>query len=167
MKNANIDVVILLAHSSHVTQPLDVVAFGSMTAFERRMGAPGNHLELLKRLRSALNTSMNFENIESSFRKAGTYPLDQERVITNPMVFPSESLPKPKPRRNTVNINAQAITTEAKILELAETQASMGSSRKRYSEAEAPEKRESTPRQYKCRICGVGGYNARTCNGKQ
>ena len=89
-KSHNIIPVGLPAHSSHITQPLDVGFFGPLKrAYGRELEmfikAHVNHItkvEFFLALHTAYQRAMTKENIKAGFRGAGLIPFNPEAVIS-------------------------------------------------------------------------------------
>jgi hypothetical protein len=89
-KDHNIITLCLPAHSSHITQPLDVGCFGPLKrAYGREINAfikaHINHItkvEFLIAFKAAYKASMTESNIKGGFRGAGLVPFDPQAVIS-------------------------------------------------------------------------------------
>jgi hypothetical protein len=89
-KTHNIITLCLPAHSSHITQPLDVGCFGPLKrAYGREINAfikaHINHItkvEFLIAFKAAYKASMIESNIKGGFRGAGLVPFDPQAVIS-------------------------------------------------------------------------------------
>ena len=89
-KEKNIITLCLPAHSSHLTQPLDVGCFSVLKrAYSRELEAfiraHVNHItktEFLLAFKTAHFRSMTVENIQASFRGAGLVPHDPQAVLS-------------------------------------------------------------------------------------
>jgi len=134
----HIFVAIIPAHSSHVTQPLDVVAFG---VFKSRIGKkkiPENYTRMLQTIHGALSESMVFDKLESSFERSGMYPLDLGHVINSDMVFedPTEEITTGR-----VSISNSIITNPGQLQEILNEISTQKLNRKKRSKAKNPVKR--------------------------
>ena len=89
-RKRNIELFQLPSHSSHITQPLDVAAFGCfkrcvtsvLTSFPARHGGkmPVKH-DVVEIIRDAWSMSFTVPQIRASFEGAGLWPVDMERAI--------------------------------------------------------------------------------------
>lgn len=135
LRHHNVRVIILPAHSSHITQPFDV---GLASPFKNFIWKAKGELPvyLEKKLRlctptarkrylavltiiDAWKSTAKIATICSAWEKSGLFPLNLQRVLDSPYVRPS--LPTDgaaPPVRNQVQINAMEVTTPAKLLEL-------------------------------------------------
>ena len=135
--NNNIRVIILPAHTSHVTQPFDV-SIARPFKIALRTTKESNPKWLQEKLAGLNDTARKrfvmvlaiidswkkaatTQNICSGWEKAGLYPLNKDRVLGSPYVRPSlpGDIPALDNQRNEVRINGMEITTVEKRVELA------------------------------------------------
>ena len=132
----NIRIIVLPAHTSHVTQPFDVcIASPFKAALARTKDSmPSwvftNIQTLTQTARKRFTTivavidawkkAATITNIKSAFEKTGIYPLNMQRVLTNKYVRQSTQGDAIAPinHQNRININAMEITTFQKRLEI-------------------------------------------------
>ena len=132
----NIRVIVLPAHTSHVTQPFDVSIAASFKIalrnskdsipqwMENKMRgfnqtARQRYMNIVAILDS-WNKAATIKNIKSGFEKAGLYPFNMQRVTSNKFV--RQSVPGDQNvvnQRNAIQINGIEITTFQKRLEIA------------------------------------------------
>ena len=133
----NIRVIILPAHTSHVTQPFDVsIARAFKIALRASKDSQPKWLQeklaglnetarkrylMVLAIIDAWKKAATTQNICSGWEKAGLYPINKERVLGSPYVRPSVpgDIPAPDNQRNEVRINGMEITTVEKRVELA------------------------------------------------
>jgi len=132
----NIRIIVLPAHTSHVTQPFDVaIAAPFKTALRNAKSNVPQWMErvvavLTKTARERYLTviriidswhkAATITNIKSGFEKAGIYPLNMQRVLDNKYVrksVPGENI-EAENQRNLIQINGMEITTFNKRLEI-------------------------------------------------
>ena len=132
----NIRVICLPSHSSHVTQPFDVVlARPFKTYFQKQVQIlPAWLEERLQNLNStakkrytrvlniidAWKQASISKNVCSAWEKSGLYPLNVNRVLSNPYVRETQEndVDKPENKRNQIEINGLEITSFEKRLEI-------------------------------------------------
>ena len=133
----HVRVIVLPAHSSHITQPFDVALAAPFKAYLRRAkdSIPQcirdkiQHLNptAQRRYIAVLNIidswkrAATISNISSAWAKAGIYPLNVDKVLQSPYVrkFLPEDVIAPEAQRNSITINAMELTTPEKLLEIA------------------------------------------------
>ena len=71
LHNLGVEVLQLPAHSSHITQPLDLVNFSDMKRKLRKIDASGSPTEVLGKAVHALEGATNSKNVRAGFRRAG------------------------------------------------------------------------------------------------
>ena len=99
-----IDLMVLPAHTSHKTQPLDVGIFGPLKAAMARLtdkAATYDHGRIPKdvwasQLAATRALSMTEHNIHVGWRETGLYPFRPDRLLKS---IPSASTPTPMPSR--------------------------------------------------------------------
>lgn len=144
---ADIDVLVLPAHTSHVTQPLDLCVFSLFKRYLRPLPeykdaetAPDKRYGLLKAAEHAFQMATCSRFIMKSFKRAGILPpnrmvvLGSDCVSKSPPPAKSSSTTPPKKKGNRINISNCIITdiieeVEAQI----EANKARSSSRKRTS----------------------------------
>ncbi|KAK5989582.1 MFS-type transporter clz9 [Cladobotryum mycophilum] len=112
-----IQLLYLPAHSSHITQPLDVGVFSPLKTYFRQntqgfasfeTSAPVQKQRFLQAYFQASNKAFSKINIKSGFRAAGVYPTNVERVlegVVNPKRPPSTPEPPTTPKRPRIKEN--------------------------------------------------------------
>jgi len=132
----NIRVIVLPAHTSHVTQPFDVaIAAPFKTALRNSKDSIPQWMQIklqglnptaqqrymnIVAILDSWKKSATIKNIKSGFEKAGIYPFNMQRVIGNKFV--RQSIPGDvvvDNHRNSIQINGIEITTFQKRLEIA------------------------------------------------
>lgn len=129
LKNAYIDVVTFVSHTSHICQPLDVLVFGIFKAALRRntisLPTAASQAErreiLVEAAKKALYWSLYCNNVTKSFRRSGVYPLNRERALQHPGVRmitdPEEGWQSPNTKihgkkRKAIDINCKILTSD-------------------------------------------------------
>ena len=131
----NVKLLVLPAHTSHVTQPFDV---GLASPMKREIRAlierPSTHMDnLIKHVQSetakqrvkivgaiinAWHRVATPTNCASAFAKAGIFPYDLEKVLQNKFVRQSDG-DEPEPPQRGILLNGLEITHNLKRLQLA------------------------------------------------
>lgn len=121
-RDANIDVIVLPAHTSHITQPLDLVVFG---VFKRRLNVFSEHkhaktaaekrIALLYATQFAWQQASAHWYITKSFRKGGVIPLDSSKLTTSDCVLKAPT-PLPLVEDATTKKNGPKIRISNSIL---------------------------------------------------
>ena len=158
--DANIDVAILPAHTSHVTQPLDVCFF---SIFKRRLvplidykhatTTAERRLALLKSAQLAFQSAACTYYIEKSFIRAGIIPLNRSKLLQSDCVLTTPKaeiitpgIPKKK-KSDLFKISNSILTDKVAILEEIEsTRAAAATPKKRkepFDESQAPNPKKS------------------------
>ena len=116
-QDANIDVVILPAHTSHITQALDLCVF---SVFKRNLHIRAEHkgahtasekrTALLTAAQLAFQTAMSHYYIKKSWRRAGIIPLDRNALLDHDCI-----LQVPPPSFPTTEASAQKKTASFNI----------------------------------------------------
>lgn len=129
-KEANIDVLVLPAHTSHITQPLDLCFFcifkrrlhplpgykGASTAAEKRVA-------LLTAAQFAVQQASATYYIDKSFYRAGISPLNRAKLMDSDCIIksPPSAFPlpptTPKKPSGRININCSILTDRIEELE--------------------------------------------------
>lgn len=101
-----IDVQCFVAHTSHIAQPLDRVVYSVFKRFFREQLNITAHMTAADMRRTVLTAAdIGFQKsllrcyIETAFRKAGLYPLDENQILSHEAVSisPPESTSPPTP----------------------------------------------------------------------
>ncbi len=121
LQAANVTFVILPAHSSHVTQPLDC---GVNRAFKKALGNKYKHPDsdslpelrkaLLEAAVSALESSLRHDVISKSFEECGLFPYNPQKLLSDPTKVTPAPLTPPAPSRPPIssrNISGRILTT--------------------------------------------------------
>jgi hypothetical protein len=113
---AKVDVVVLPAHTSHLTQPLDN---GVNASFKRHLAKcesipkkreMGTKAEFFfQSLEDAVDLAMDCLTVRSSFEKTGICPYDPDLVLNK---LPDKRDPVEQKRRSSIQISGQHITDE-------------------------------------------------------
>lgn len=158
-KDNNIDVVVIPAHTSHITQPLDLVFFA---IFKSQLRPSREYLDattqkarrmaMFMSARSAFYHACDMKNITDSFKRAGIWPLDPTRLMASDCLLradtPAPQVPDQatKTKANRINISNQIVTDMIDVLEAhEEAQIAKKNSKKRAAQAEnveAPPKKK-------------------------
>ena len=135
----NIRVIVLPAHTSHVTQPFDVAIAGPYKTFLKQQSlnipnwlhvristlcptAQKRYILVLSVIDSWKKAATTI-NIEAAWTKTGLYPFNPDIVKENKYVKKPEEIntnnpSAPTPKRNAIEINALELTTLTKRIEL-------------------------------------------------
>ena len=130
-----VQLVILPAHTSHVTQPFDVGLASPMKTKIRQLYDKPNHfvssvienttsmagkirVKIIGAIVNAWWTVATPGNCASAFSKAGIYPYKLETVLDNKFVRESQNDDQDAPERG-LRINSSVITTDQKRIEIA------------------------------------------------
>ncbi|KAJ3426477.1 tigger transposable element-derived protein [Anaeramoeba flamelloides] len=79
LAKANIQVAVIPAHSSHITQPLDRTTFSVFKNHLRKSTMETKLEKNLETILDCLQKSLTIKTIKSGFSRAGIYPLDFEK----------------------------------------------------------------------------------------
>ena len=152
-KDNNIDVLVLPAHTSHITQPLDLCFF---CVFKRRLHPLPEHknaataaekrIALLTAAQLSFQISSATYYINKSFERAGVKPLNRNRILDSdcilrsaPSAFPLPEI-APKKKNGRTNINNCVLTDRVEELREDETErAAVTNSKKRKSTSDNSE----------------------------
>jgi hypothetical protein len=117
LRNINVDVITIMAHTSHVAQPLDLVIFGKFKNCLTDLGRSTITQDLSEKRKFMVTTSLKSlhqalypDYIISSFAKAGIVPSDHCVVLSDPRLCSShlylEQLSTTKRTRSGIDISA-------------------------------------------------------------
>ena len=123
LRDNNISLLTLPAHSSHFLQPLDVCPFG---IFKKKLhnsvvlDAKDNMLLRRRKLAQSVYTAWCYaripQNIRAGFERTGTWPINRDRIL-NPnsaSTIKKESDQTMTSRRKRLSINNRILTSEKK-----------------------------------------------------
>ena len=133
LKDEYIDVGILPAHSSHITQPLDVCVFGALKTSLQSLRLDEELVSILKNVHDAISATVNFANISAGFERSGIWPTDVQRPLDSPgfqenQESTGEFTQKVSQR---VNISGKFITRQDRLDKIKEREEQTKSSRTR------------------------------------
>lgn len=98
-----VQLLFLPAHSSHITQPLDVGVFGPLKEYYRQQLAglvdfvitsPLQKQRFIQAYKTAAESAFTTDNIKSGFRAAGIYPTNVERPLVS-VIRPAANQARP------------------------------------------------------------------------
>jgi len=137
---ANVELVTFPSHTSHLLQPLDVGVFLHFKEFFRKWrckfrswqikGDDDNPLseksvaryKLIRAALAALEQSMVTEYIVHGFNKAGLYPKDKERPLSNPKIVQCEVVVIPIRKRGVLPMEGAIVTSQVVIERVKESE---------------------------------------------
>lgn len=141
LKDENIDVVTIPAHSSHILQPLDLTVFAafknylrSNLSFKDATTADQKRACVLKATHKALYFSLYPETVQSGFARAGIHPFDPALILLRSDLIQPTDKPSDKLSRHKgggISIDGKVLTSETIIQQLrneAATKPAKGSS---------------------------------------
>lgn len=153
LKENGVEVMLLVPHSSHLTQPLDLsLNFEFKTALHRRFhpladwDKPTFRNELLLAATYALQATLICDVIQIGWRRAGIAPWDPKSVLGREGIVRGTLSARPLPRRKTLDIGGQVITSD-NIME--KIQQRTEEKRKRKLEKEEKEKQKHSKKRQK------------------
>ena len=159
---AEIDVAILPAHTSHITQPLDVCFFAifkrrlvPLIDFKHASTTAERRLALLKSARLAFQSAACTYYIEKSFSRAGIIPLNSSKLLESDCVLTtpkaeiiSPDAPKKK-RSNLFRISNSILTDKLEELELIEEERAAAATTPKKRQQDANESQAPVPKRPK------------------
>lgn len=95
----------LIAHASHILQPLDLAIFSSLKATYRAAvnfhsqlddTAPVKKQQFLNYYRDARDNALSLRNIRAGFRAAGIVPFNPQKILSSPFVLSDRNDPLPQ-----------------------------------------------------------------------
>jgi len=100
LKEAAIDVAVLPAHSSRITQPFDLAVFSPFKEHLRQACSRfENYFQTVLDIHDALQKALTFRNIRAGFRRAGIWLLNLQRVFDHQAMPATEETASHKPKR--------------------------------------------------------------------
>ena len=129
LKNANITLMVIPAHTSHALQPLDRGVFAVFKRGLRRYlrshpfgtSAAEKRKALLIATKQGIHDASFDECIKTAWRVSGIWPWDESVVLNNPSLvretFPSE-VEEPQPKRRGPSVSGLIATSEEVLSEL-------------------------------------------------
>ena len=169
LADAEIDTLIIPAHSSHVTQPHDCLGISRVKHAIQRARGPSTTTQAKQVFSDALNSGLVSTNVRASFEGAGIWPLNESQALKRGMAgtrTQDEKVSTPQKRRRGVSISGQEITSPEMIEVLESTEARRSKMVKR----QVPKPKRIPVKKgrgrYRCSICGSEDHNAQRCHRK-
>lgn len=137
-QSANVDVMTIVSHSSHVLQPLDLTVFaalkaslGSSLASAAKMSVPQRRLFIVQNAMDSLYHALCPSTIINGFSKAGIYPVNRSIPLAHPAVNRdpnSDQIPTRK-RETLIRIDGDILTSPEIIQKMEEVKAAKANKR--------------------------------------
>ncbi|KAJ6238937.1 tigger transposable element-derived protein [Anaeramoeba flamelloides] len=122
LSKANIQVAVIPAHSSHITQPLDRTTFSVFKNHLRKSTLETKLEKNLETILDCLQNSLTIKTIKSGFSRAGIYPLDFEKIeeIADSNIIEQTHSKPVRKKRKTIKISGKIITSEKFLKKLSD-----------------------------------------------
>ncbi|KAJ3441459.1 protein derived from transposon [Anaeramoeba flamelloides] len=122
LAKANIQVAVIPAHSSHITQPLDRTTFSVFKNHLRKSTMETKLEKNLETILDCLQKSLTIKTIKSGFSRAGIYPLDFEKIeeIADSNIIEQTHSKPVRKKRKTIKISGKIITSEKFLKKLSD-----------------------------------------------
>ncbi|KAJ6249220.1 tigger transposable element-derived protein [Anaeramoeba flamelloides] len=122
LAKANIQVAVIPAHSSHITQPLDRTTFSVFKNHLRKSTLETKLEKNLETILDCLQKSLTIKTIKSGFSRAGIYPLDFEKIeeIADSNIIEQTHSKPVRKKRKTIKISGKIITSEKFLKKLSD-----------------------------------------------
>ena len=155
LKENHVHVVTIVAHASHVQQPLDVGVNGAfkmnLKKFKPKMKGLSMELRrplLLEAVQHALYNAFYPGSVRAAFKRAGLHPFDVTVVLSNPYTNSAQdieilNIPTQK-KRSGLKMDGRVITNDNFLVELGEQKEKAAAKRMATAEAKKALKRKAT-----------------------
>ncbi|KAJ6235782.1 protein derived from transposon [Anaeramoeba flamelloides] len=122
LAKVNIQVAVIPAHSSHITQPLDRTTFSVFKNHLRKSTLETKLEKNLETILDCLQKSLTIKTIKSGFSRAGIYPLDFEKIeeIADSNIIEQTHSKPVRKKRKTIKISGKIITSEKFLKKLSD-----------------------------------------------